>query len=354
MSYRARAVALYLPQFHPIPENDVWWGEGFTEWTNVAKARPLYPGHPQPRLPGALGFYDLRLPEAREAQADLARSHGIEAFCYWDYWFGGGRRLLERPLAEVIASGCPDFGFCVGWANESWTGVWHGAADRVLMEQTYPGESDYLRHFQTLLPAFRDDRYLLVHGRPVFLVYRPGSLPHAAAFVDIWQGWARRAGFPGLYLVATLGPTYSNIQSAADGFDAAFLQRLPFVPSRRNHMRARIRHNLLRQPVVYPYASEALAWPDDWARDSRVQPCVVPNWDNTPRSGRNGVVLEGSDPERFRIHVNDAVRLLRDRPADERLLWIKSWNEWAEGNYLEPDQSTGLARLRVLRDELSD
>src|SRR5215210_4081714 len=188
-----RAVAFYLPQFHPIPENDEWWGPGFTEWTNTAKARALYPGHRQPTLPADLGFYDLRLPEAREAQSDLAQQYGVEAFCYWHYWFGGGRRVLEKPFAEVLASGEPSVSFCLGWANQTWTGISHGAADRVLMEQTYPGDEDDQAHFDLVLPAFRDDRYLRVGGRPVFYVFRPEELPDAARFVDRWQQMAREA-----------------------------------------------------------------------------------------------------------------------------------------------------------------
>lgn len=138
MSARARVIAYYPPQYHPIQENDEWWGKGFTEWTNVAKAKPLFPGHYQPHLPADLGFYDLRVPEVRHEQAEMARSHGVEGFCYWHYWIGG-RRLLERPFNEVLKSGEPDFPFCLAWANESWTGVWHGSPQTTLMEQTYPG-----------------------------------------------------------------------------------------------------------------------------------------------------------------------------------------------------------------------
>ena len=165
----ARLIAFHLPQFHPIPENDEWWGKGFTEWTNTGKAKPLFPGHDQPKVPTDLGYYDLRLPEARKAQADLARKYGVEGFCYYHYWFGG-KRLLERPVNEIIASGEPDFPFCLCWANESWTGIWHGAPRRMLMEQTYPGEADHRAHFEYLLTAFRDKRYITVDGRPRFVI----------------------------------------------------------------------------------------------------------------------------------------------------------------------------------------
>src|SRR5215468_1528989 len=171
-----RVIAFYLPQYHPIPENDAWWGKGFTEWTNVAKARPLFPGHHQPIVPADLGFYDLRLPETREAQARLARAYGIEAFCYYHYWFAG-RRILERPFNEVLASGQPDFPFCLGWANQTWTGIWHGASNRVLIQQTYGGETDARLHFEAVLQAMLDPRYLRVDGRPVFFLHQPQELP---------------------------------------------------------------------------------------------------------------------------------------------------------------------------------
>lgn len=153
---KARVLAFYLPQFHPVPENDEWWGAGFTEWINVAKARPRFPGHYQPRMPGELGFYDLRVPETRQDQVDLAREHGVAAFVYWHYWFGNGRRILERPFQEVLQSGRPDFPFCLAWANQTWSGVWHGAPGKVLIAQEYPGLDDFRAHFESVLPAFRE------------------------------------------------------------------------------------------------------------------------------------------------------------------------------------------------------
>ncbi len=219
-----RVIAFYLPQFHPIPENDLWWGPGFTEWTNVARARRFYPGHYQPRLPGELGFYDLRLPETREAQAVLAADYGLSAFCYWHYWFGGGRRLLERPFDEVLQSGSPDFPFCLGWANQTWSGIWHGAPSRVLIEQTYPGESDYRAHFETVLPAFKDPRYVRIDGRPLFLVYDPTDLPEPQRFLDLWRGWAADEGLPGIFFV---GRTETAGRSSGADFDAFTLERVP-------------------------------------------------------------------------------------------------------------------------------
>src|SRR5437899_636840 len=192
-SQRARALAFYLPQFHPIPENDEWWGPGFSEWTNTAKARPLFPGHMQPHIPADLGFYDLRLPESREAQATLARSYEVEAFCYWHYWFSG-RRILERPFAEVLKSGEPKLPFCLGWANQTWSGIWHGDPDRILIEQTFPGAADHEAHFNSVFQAFADERYVRVAGKPLFYVYRPLAIPEVSRFTDLWRKLADRAG----------------------------------------------------------------------------------------------------------------------------------------------------------------
>jgi lipopolysaccharide biosynthesis protein len=347
-------IAFYLPQFHPIPENDEWWGPGFTEWTNTARAARLYPGHPQPHLPGELGFYDLRVPEARAAQAQLAAQYGVGAFCYWHYWFGGGRRILTRPFDEVLASGEPEFGFCLGWANQSWTGTWHGAADRVLIEQTYPGPADEEAHFETVLPALRDPRYLRVDDRPVFYVFRPEELPDAAAFIAHWRRLAEQAGLPGIYFVAEVsdllgrGPRYDRV--IADGFDAGVYIRLPAAVTPVTTLRMRAGRKL-GLPEIYRYAQDPLPMAPQ-LDPARHYPAVYPNWDNTPRAGRRGLVLHGASPEAFRPHVRAAVAHARNRPSGERLVWVKSWNEWAEGNYLEPDQQFGRAWLDVLAEEL--
>jgi hypothetical protein len=356
MTLAARAIAFYLPQFHPIPENEAWWGPGFTEWSNVVSARPLFRGHQQPNLPANLGFYDLRVAETREQQARLAAAHGIEAFCYWHYWFAG-RQLLERPFDEVLRSGRPDFPFCLGWANQTWSGVWHGAPERVLIEQTYPGADDDRRHFEALLPAFNDPRYLRVDGRPLFYVFRPEQLPEPSTFAARWRRMAAEAGLPGIYLVAEIsdllgrGPVFGDPRAA--GFDAGVYMRLPAenrtIAAR---LRMRMQRKLLRRPEIYAYARQAIAPPVSTA-DALLLPCVYPNWDNTPRSGRRGLVLTGSGPKLFRVHLRAALASLDSRPADERLLFIKSWNEWAEGNYLEPDQRSGSANLEVLGAELA-
>lgn len=355
-AYNARALAFYLPQFHPIPENDAWWGTGFTEWTNTAKARPLFPGHRQPHLPADLGFYDLRVPEAREAQSALALDHGIEAFVYWHYWFGGGQRILERPFTEVLAAGEPSVKFCLAWANQTWSGIWHGAPDKVLMEQRYPGPEDDKAHFDAIVAAFRDDRYLRVDDRPVFYVFRPEQLPDASAFVDRWQAMARSAGLPGLYLVAEasdlVGAGARYTRGEADGFDASVYMTLPTMRTPAARLRMRAGRKIMGGPEIYPYSRQPIPVPPAYDTVD-YQPCVYPNWDNSPRSGRGGVVLHGSSPERFRPHLRAAIERAQRQPEAERFVWIKSWNEWAEGNYLEPDLEFGRRWLEVVREELT-
>jgi hypothetical protein len=342
-----RLIALYLPQFHPIPENDRFWGPGFTEWTNVATARRLYRGHEQPKLPGELGFYDLRLAETRSAQAALARDAGIEGFCYWHYWFGG-HRVLEQPFEAVLESGEPDFPFCLCWANDHWTGVWYGAPDRVLLEQTYPGAADHRAHFEAILPALRDRRYLRVGGCPLFAVFQPMTLPDPKAFCALWRELAERAGLPGLHLVAFGAGCWDPTQW---GFDAS-VQHSPRIPRRFRSprgLRVRLLH-LRGRPIVYPYRRYvereryAAASPFDY-------PIVLPNWDNTPRSGKLGFVLEGSTPELFRRPLRRELERVAQRRPEQRIVFLKSWNEWAEGNYLEPDRRFGRAYLDVVREE---
>ncbi|MFW2389150.1 MAG: glycoside hydrolase family 99-like domain-containing protein [Polyangiales bacterium] len=389
LSPDARAIAFYLPQFHPIPENNDWWGEGFTEWTNVRQATPLFADHYQPRVPSELGYYDLRSSETREAQADLARAHGIEGFCYWHYWFAG-HRLLERPFNAVVGSGRPDFPFCLAWANHSWTASWVGRPWELLIEQTYPGRADYEAHFHTLRDAFADDRYIKVDGKPLFLVFRPDKLADPQEFTDCWRELAQQAGFKGLYL---LGIMNAGADPGALGLDGGvhkglghLLSFLPSAIQRKAETRRRSQvllerpglaavhqaiarstrpawlgplgavHDELSERVLLPSVCSYRELVESAARGLRVAddeyPCVLPNWDNTPRVGRWGWVLQDSSPELFAEHLRHALSLVSDRPLDKRLVFLKSWNEWAEGNYLEPDERFGRAYLEATRDAL--
>lgn len=356
---KARLIALYLPQYHPIPENNQWWGEGFTEWTNTAKAKPLFWGHYQPHVPADLGFYDLRLPEAREAQANLARQYGIEAFCYYHYWFGG-KRIIERPFAEVLTSGQPDFPFCLCWANQTWSGIWHGAPDRILIEQTYPGMDDHRRHFEYLLTAFQDKRYLRVDGKPIFIIYNPRELPNSLQVTGFWRELAVQAGLPGLFLIAeTRSAPHWDPKPA--GFDACIDLRFPGTewqswrrPWRK--LKTEIRKKISKWfglPMVYEYKYSIEESVGEPVNGIESYPCVIPNWDNTPRSGKNGVVLKNSTPEAFSPHFQKALRRVRDLPTERRFVFIKSWNEWAEGNHLEPDLRFGHGYLKVIQEAMA-
>lgn len=351
-----RLIANYLPQFHPIPENDRFWGPGFTEWTNVAKAKPLFPGHYQPHIPADLGFYDLRVPEVREQQAELAWGAGIEAFCYWHYWFGGGLRLLDRPLREVVQSGRPGFSFCVGWANESWSGIWHGAADRTLIEQAYPGRKDEKDHFRYLLPMFHDERYLRVDGKPLFLVLRATQIPEVRRFTDHWRELAVQSGLPGLHLVAYEKDDWPAEQYGFDAATWAHQSTMKWV-YRNDHRRVADRAARGLPIHVYDY-EEAIPWmhgpkfPNFPVGDHHY-PSIVCGWDNSPRSGAAATILHGYHPELFRQHVRHVLCRVLHKPWQHRVVFAKSWNEWAEGNYLEPEVRYGRAFLEILLEELT-
>jgi len=357
-THLVRAISFYLPQYYPIPENDGWWGKGFTEWTNVTRARPLFKGHRQPNLPADLGFYDLRVPEVREHQAALAREAGIEGFCYWHYWFGGGRKILERPINEVIQSGKPDFPFCLCWANGSWSGVWHGAADRVLMEQHYFGEEDYRAFFLDTLPAFKDPRYIRVDGKPLFLVYSPTDIPDWPVFVATFRKLAREAGLGGFYLLGLdnkLEPTSMGLDGIAPNLPAGYWGKIPWQPGLLRKVERQLQYNgrhirqhWMGQPRVLPYADFVANQPDT-PLPMHEHPTVLPNWDNTPRSKQRGLVLQGATPALFGQQMEKAISRMMHKPVEQRLLFIKAWNEWAEGNYLEPDQAFGHGWLQECR-----
>lgn len=355
MTSRARLIAFHLPQFHPTPENDAWWGKGFTEWTNVAKAKPLFPGHYQPHIPADLGFYDLRLPEARHAQAELAKEYGVGGFCYYHYWFGDGRRILERPVNEILSSGEPDFPFCLCWANHSWNSIWQGTSD-MLMEQRYPGWDDHAAHFDWLLQAFTDPRYLTVDGKPIFAIYRPDDIPDVRKVADFWRERAVKAGLPGLYLIGVshFAPSWDPRER---GLDASTMQALPARSGRipRKHLWTRLKLALQgnkHELTIWDYQEvmpmllrrNQVDWPD--------YPLVLPNWDNTPRSGMRGLVFENATPDLFRGLLRRAIERVENRPADERIVFLKAWNEWAEGNHVEPDQKWGRAWLEAIKEEL--
>lgn len=358
---KARILAYYLPQFHPIPENDEWWGKGFTEWTNVARARKLFPGHDQPHIPADLGFYDLRLPEVREQQASLARKAGIEGFCYYEYWFGNGRRLLNRPFDEVVASGKPDFPFCLAWANHSWYKKrWDPKAkgsDELLIEQRYLGEDDYIEHFNSLLPAFRDKRYVKVNGKLFYIVYDALHFDDVATFIKVWRRLARENGLVDFFFVATDFNSEHYAELKAKGFDATHnVDHLNIYhkSSIFNKVWLAFTRKCLRLPMVYRYKDSIKYMLNESCRQRDVIPVVAPNWDHTPRSGAKGMVMTGAEPKYFKRLVKKALDMVKDKPAEERIIVVKSWNEWGEGNYMEPDLEFGHGYIDALAEALKD
>lgn len=361
---KPRVIAFHLPQYHPIAENDAWWGSGFTEWHNVAKARPLYRGHAQPNLPGELGFYDMRLPQTRADQAALAQAHGVEGFCYWHYWFGG-RRILEQPVDEILASGQPGMPFCLGWANESWTGIWHGSPQSMLLEQTYPrGDAD--AHYVLLRRFFHDPRYIRHDGKPLLYVYKPLSLPSDGSYLTRLRELAQEDGLPGLCILGTWTPNPRGqfASAAALGLDGAIVtnitgrdsaSKMHFVEAITNRLRTRARGAGGPRRLPYDVAAAAML-PELNGFDFPAYNTVIPNWDNTPRSSRRGLVLTGTSPAKFRSVMDRALANLAAVPSEQApgdFLFIKSWNEWAEGNYVEPDQLHGHAWLEAVRDALA-
>jgi len=339
-----RTIAFYLPQFHRIPENDAWWGEGFTEWTNVRKAARVFADHWQPHAPAELGYYDLTDSATRAAQAALARTHGVDAFCYYHYWFGG-KRLLEQPLDAVLSSGAPDFPFCVCWANENWTRRWDGRDDDILMSQPY-GPDDARALASSLLPFFRDPRYVRVNGRPLLAVYKAADIPDVRDAVAIWRRVCVEGGVGDPYLCAV--QRRADDDPTALGFDAA----IEFPPI--GHMAENVTSRFVGEHadfrgMIFDYRNLAayyLMLPRPGFPQFR---CVTPMWDNTARRPNDGMILADSSPEAFGVWMRDVLRQTRWRHSgDERLVFINAWNEWAEGNHLEPDLRHGRGYLQAL------
>jgi lipopolysaccharide biosynthesis protein len=367
-SNRVKLIAFYLPQFHPIPENDLWWGKGFTEWTNVAKARPLFRGHHQPQLPADLGFYDLRLSDTRVEQAKLAAEHGVGGFCYYHYWFNG-KLLLERPIDEVVREGEPSFPFCICWANETWSRRWDGQENEVLMDQDLDAY-DPVAHMQYLARIFADDRYIRVNGRPLFLVYRVDKFKDVRETIRQWRSTAKSAGLPELYLCVVKSHMHrlDDEQSVDLGFDAV----VDFQPNRDNlpapSFWNRIRCFLPRAAnfIGRKYKLEgwftplAVAFRHDYRRlaenvmsvpPSKVSrfPCVIPSWDNSARKRWGATVIQNDDAGLFERWLRSAARSVENYPPEEQLVFVNAWNEWAEGCHLEPDTRNGRRFLEATK-----
>lgn len=337
---RVKLIAFYLPQFHPIWENDQFWGKGFTEWTNVTRAEPQFQGHYQPQLPGELGFYDLRLQETLCAQAELAHQYGVFGFCFYYYWFGG-RRLLERPLENMLRPGGPNFPFCICWANENWTRMWNGANEKVLIKQEY-SENFAIEFIQDVIPLMRDPRYIRINGSPVLLVYRVDQLPNPHAVARLWRERCLDAGVGTPHLCAV--QSFGIGDPREYGFDAAVefpphTKRAPISPATLPGIRPDFEGYIEDYRTIVD-TQIGLEWPDYMLYRG-----VMPAWDNTPRRGKRSRIVAHSSSELYELWLAEMVRQTVKRVTEEPAVFINAWNEWAEGAYIEPDYRFGRARL---------
>lgn len=359
---KPRVIAFYLPQFHPTPDNDKWWGKGFTEWTNVGKAKPLFRGHYQPKVPADLGYYDLRLPEIREAQAELAKEAGIYGFCYYHYWFGNGKEELELPFNEVLRIGKPDFPFMLCWANESWhRKFWSkdgkGSSKEILISQTYPGEQDIIDHFYRLLPAFKDHRYIRIDGKPAFMIYTPQELPDPSKFIAKWNEMAITEGLNGIFFIGQerLGKEQNLKNGFCNGFDAMNTVNLSSLWINKNKVEQLLRKSvsfITNTPRCVNYSTAYNKLCGEVERQEKVYPTLIPNWDHTPRSGKRGTVLTHVTQEAWHNHISNVLEAVRHKSEEHQIIFLKSWNEWGEGNYIEPDLKYGKMFINELRSTL--
>lgn len=354
-----RLIAFYLPQFHPIPENDEWWGRGFTEWTNVTRSKPLFKGHYQPHLPSDLGFYDLRLPETRRAQADLAAQYGIHGFCYYHYWFKG-KRLLDRPFTEVLESGSPDFPFCLCWANETWSRRWLGEEDHILAKQDYSPEDD-IEHARYLLQVFADQRCITVDGRPLFLIYRPLDLPEPQRTADVIRETCTKNGIADPYLVGINAHcVWQDLRNLGFDHTLDFRPQLGALPdafvegSNFNRLAQNLRQGIFSSRLkVFDYET-AIAYMEKEASEIPKIPSVFVGWDNTPRRGDKSIVVQHATPQLFEQYLTETINKADVVVSEEKMVFINAWNEWAEGNHLEPDQKYGRAFLDAVKRALKN
>lgn len=357
-----RVIAINLPQFHPFSENDEWWGKGFTEWTNVTKAKPRFWGHYQPHLPSDTGFYDLRLPEAREMQANMAREYGVDAFCYYHYWFNG-KQLMERPIKEILETGKPDFPFMLCWANENWSRNWDGKFRSILIEQHYSEDNDINHMHYLCSKVFSDKRYLRIQGKPVFSIYRSKYFPDIKHTIDVWRKLAREEYKMELYLIRVenepdFGPEYLQA-----GFDAAmdfqpllmgeFNKWWKNLPFRIMNWIFKGRYQWFNKHFSYnSYVQYRIGKP---MADYKCFPCVSPGWDNSPRRKKPPyTAFIGSTPCLYKKWLKDTLIRFQPFSEEENLVFINAWNEWAEGNHLEPDQKWGRKYLEVTKEAIDE
>jgi len=355
-SNKKRIISFYLPQFHPIPENNLWWGSGFTEWTNVTKSSPLFKNHYQPHLPKDLGFYDLRLEEARISQETLAKKFGVFGFCYYHYWFNG-KRLLYEPIKRKLRNQKEDLPFMLCWANENWTRRWDGLDNEVLISQEY-SEKDDLNHIDFLIKNFfSDERYIKVNGKPFFIIYRPNLFPNLNKTISIWRKKVQEAGFKDLYL--------GYIQSFGQDFDPKIIDfdvaiefpphNLPLKPLQNSRIKKLLQKtfNLFdaySRNRIFEYKEYVNTRKTFNNPNYNFFPGLTPMWDNSARKkGIDGVIFKNSTPELFEELFDFIMNEFKPSNFEENFVFINAWNEWAEGNHLEPCQKWGLSYLESLK-----
>ena len=342
---KIRLIAFYLPQYYEIEFNNQYWGKGYTEWTATANAKPLFKGHYQPHVPADLGFYNLLMPEVREAQALLAKEYGIDGFCYWHYWFGNGKTIMEKPFQEVLNSKKPDFPFCLSWANHDWH---NPRTKEIILKQEYYGIQDHIDHFNSLLLAFKDERYIKIDNKPVFSIFAPPFIPDFNHFIDLWNGLAIQAGFDGIYFIG-IGQGKQRVEDYKEyRLNAINTIRLDHFKYYQNSIKQRI-HHLLKKNNVYTYNEAAEHFVTDKDIEENIIPTIIAGWDHSPRSGNKGLILTDYTPKAFCKHVQKVFKTVSKK--QNKFCFIKSWNEWAEGNHLEPDLKYGLKFLQILKEE---
>ena len=377
-----KIIAFFLPQYHCIPENDRWWGKGFTEWVNTRKALPLFEGHYQPRTPLHENYYNLLDPKVLKWQADLARQYGVFGFCHYHYWFKGGKQLLEKPTNAMLADPTIDIPFCLSWANENWTRNWDGGNREVIAEQDYGGPKEWEAHFQYLLPFFQDRRYMTEHGKPLFLIYKPELIPHLNQMLDYWTGRIQEYGFPGICYMIQSGGWYFD----PDYDDSRFSWQIRFEPafskaykSKQNMQQVKRMQNLfgflrkcrLEKPAGFLYDRlqsahkahtalkelELVSYEETWQTilqsptEKKTALGGFVDWDNTARN-KKGRVYQGASPELFGEYLKKLVHKV-ETEAENPYLFLNAWNEWAEGAYLEPDERYGYAYLEAVQAAVS-
>jgi len=351
---KTKVLALHLPQFHETEENNKWWGQGFTEWTNVKKALPLFKGHNQPRVPYNNNYYDLSEVKHLKDQCEMAKEFGLSGFCYYHYWFDG-YTLLHKPLQILLENPDINFPFCFSWANDPWNRSWDGSEKEILVDQFYGTKKNWLNHLQYLLPFFKDSRYIKINGKPVFFIYRAMAFDQMDEMMEVWDQILQDEGFAGIYWIETLNSFQQRpyFQSSSGVFTFEPMLTLRKRISLVNRIKGKLGQLFNFHPFYkdeYTRVWKELLNLDEWYEfhpKERISGAFV-DWDNTPRKQKKGLVIQGADPNNFKNYF----RTLYQRAVDRKdpFLVINAWNEWAEGCYLEPDEKFKFGYLNALKE----